>query len=258
MYKQELQKKIDDLKTGKVQVEPQQDIPMEPAPMSEMTPEQAAKLDAIRSIQEKNRGPASVGPSTQDLTEKSDMVAVPMDQYAPAGSFVGGKLGQQESPDLVNPEVKPEEVSRLPNLKNFLSGRNPASVEGQPTINQLKKFKEGQDLLDSSVGKSGVPQFMPEIGDDSYFLNKVRDISRMQEIANSSPGDQYMLGDMSLGPITDKQRKEAREELTSRDYSQGGSYFPTLEEKQQLYRDQISRNNESKLNKILENLKNQK
>ena len=117
MYKQELQKKIDDLKSGKVQVEPQQDIPMESAPMSEMTPEQAAKLDALRSIQEKSRNPASVGPSVQDMTEKSDMIAVPENMYASAGSFVGGKLGQQESPDLVNPEVKPEEVSRLEKLR---------------------------------------------------------------------------------------------------------------------------------------------
>ena len=78
-------------------------IPMEAAPIDEMTPEKAALLD-------KGRSPASA--------PNSDMVAVPLEDFMPAGSYMAGKgiPGQEASPDISgNPEapVAPDRLAKL-------------------------------------------------------------------------------------------------------------------------------------------------
>lgn len=117
LNKQLQAEKLKNLGQGQVPVSPDAEIPMTPAPLEDITPEQAAELDKLarlEALSRVGRGPASVSPSVQDMTEKSDMMAVPLEEYAPAGSFEGGKLGQQVSPDLEG--VNPEE-ERLVKLK---------------------------------------------------------------------------------------------------------------------------------------------
>ena len=86
--------------------EQNQDVPMEAAPLEEMTPEKAAEL---AKMSKEGRSPSS-----------SDMIPVPLEEYAPAGSYVGGKYGQQVSPDMSGMEQAPVVESkdeRLAKLK---------------------------------------------------------------------------------------------------------------------------------------------
>ena len=90
-------------------------LPMEAVPAEEMTPEKAAQLEALKNA----RNPAS-----------SDMVAVPMDVYAPKGAFQSkeGKPGENVSSDVTGQEVAPELDSaakdeRLAKLKALLQSR---------------------------------------------------------------------------------------------------------------------------------------
>lgn len=122
LNKQLQAEKLKNLGQGQVPVSPDTEIPMTPAPLEDITPEQAAELDKLarlEALSRVGRGPASVSPSVQDMTEKSDMIAAPMDQYAPAGSFEGGKLGQQVSPDVTGTQSAPE-VERLARLKALI------------------------------------------------------------------------------------------------------------------------------------------
>jgi hypothetical protein len=83
-------------------------IPMEAAPLDEMTPEKAKELDKLTA-----REPAS--------EDDIPMVPEKMDEFAPKGSFVGGKLGQQVSPDVVNPDE--EKVDQFAKLRQLIRNR---------------------------------------------------------------------------------------------------------------------------------------
>lgn len=89
-------------------------IPMQPAPMDEMTPEKAQELD-------KGRKPASV-----DLN--SDMVAVPLEEFMPQGAYMAqkGMPGQEASPDVSGMSPAPEmddKAARLAKIKALFQNR---------------------------------------------------------------------------------------------------------------------------------------
>ena len=101
---QEKMKILDELKKKQGIIDEQQ-IPMVPVPMTEMTPEKAAELDAL------GRNPSS---AVEDIS--IPMQASPMESYSPAGSYVGGKLGQQVSPDMLGTEPTINPVPQDPRL----------------------------------------------------------------------------------------------------------------------------------------------
>lgn len=112
------------LKDGTVPVQ-DESIPMVPAPLEEMTPEKAKMLDEAAA-----RNPASVKPSVEDMTEKSDMIAVPLEKFMPAGFYdkKQGEVGMQPSPDVADlSKVQPEEVKpeeRLAKIKLMLQNQS--------------------------------------------------------------------------------------------------------------------------------------
>ena len=115
--KQEL---INKLKQAQVPSQNEQiEIPMEPSPMDEMTPEKAKEL-ALEGL--RSRGPASVNPTVSDMTEGSDMVAAPLDQFIPAGSYMAekGMPGQKQSPDVADLSQEPVKQDRLEKLRQML------------------------------------------------------------------------------------------------------------------------------------------
>lgn len=225
-------------------------IPMQPAPMDEMTPEKAAELD-------KGRGPASIG---------SDMTAVPLEEFMPQGAYMAqkGMSGQESSPDVSGMSPAPEmddKVARLAKIKALFQNRDmsriPNSVEEQPTLNQQKKFIEEQGKLEDITGKTGVPTLTPS-NDDLYYTYKMNELRKIKnELDSGNTYSDFLGGNRKLDDSDIKWRKE---KMDDREYWRGGTGpFPSNEEKLKEWdselRDKIYNND---LTELLKSLKNQR
>lgn len=113
---------IKKLKEGNIPVE-DESLPIgEPVPVEPMDPELAKKLDEEAAKEAAARNPASEA----QVDINGDKVAVPLKGFMPKGSYVGNKVGQQESPDMTGVASAPEmdsKAARLAKIKALFQNK---------------------------------------------------------------------------------------------------------------------------------------